>query len=71
MGWKLKNFLGRYLAFTLLRVNYIVMDKCSICKRERKLVNCSDCKGTGNASSGVGYCPFCNGERKLCKDCQG
>lgn len=46
------------------------MAKCLICLKEKPLEKCKDCNGTGNAASGAGFCPFCNGERTLCADCQ-
>ena len=53
-----------------LESTIIDMAKCPSCKSEEELENCGDCKGTGNAANGSGYCPFCNGERKICKKCQ-
>ena len=44
--------------------------RCPFCKNNEELENCTDCKGTGNAASGTGFCPLCNGERKICGNCQ-
>ena len=43
---------------------------CPFCKNTEELENCNDCKGTGNAANGTGFCAICNGERKICGNCQ-